>query len=953
MQQQYLTDRAAKAVLMTIRADGSPARAEAKSTVEAVNAEARKVKPVSLGGAVKGALGGAYDKTFKGLGGDISRGFGLDKLFGGAQSGFGKMASLAAFAFTGVFRAATFTFSAITGGLRMAGNLIMSALTAPLRMATTAFKALGIVAASAAAGVYAGLKALRPAADMQQYQIQMEVLLRDPAKAKARLAELTKFAKETNYGPAEVIESANLMEAFGIYGNDISRLKLAGDAANAFGKDIREVVRSVSYLSSGRTGEAMESLSRIGVTRDKLKPLGVEFTKSGEMTTEPKKAIDAVFRYFAEAFGGMTARQSKTWKGAIQQLGGEVYDAFARGFKSALGPLTQFVTGNVIPMIDSIGNRLQAIKWDKLLSGPLKMLGGMTEIITKLADPATTAQGMAEVKGLGADLWAGAKEMLSGFGAVGMGLLKDLGGIFEAFVGDGGIGKIFALAWDGLKLAMEGGAGLFKIVLSGFSAEFLSGLKVAIGDLLGKDVGGEKAKRANAEWAANQRVLQEWEKSDPEGLARTKAGLKASMLTPAQMALNATAYAQHVAESGATGKKPLTKEEFGQRWLLGAVAETGARLIPTLGAVRDKAFRTEMGWDGPRGAGDPMAAFNAQRGKFAGSLGGFMDTLVGMGERSADRAVAEKYAGDQSAPVQAARRQARTAAGEKAAAEGRVVTARDIEREFAGVMRRSDPEAEKLWTGVKATGGFGNTAQALGALPDRIDAGFAPARERLSGNAREAVLRAQGVRISEKAREYDDKAATKMSALRQAGWQMVTRDDRGRVVRDPMTGKLVPFETERRGEQAASARRDYYTVAQQRRQTGAAYQTAYRDTVSERLGLTGERKEKYWSLVDRSREEYRQYYRRYENRVQAGDSEGAEGVKKAWRGRLGAYQQAVGNIVKDTAKPVETAAGGQARAEKSLGDMASLLAQQKLLQVNLLTAMQNVESTLKQVLGVA
>lgn len=867
--QQYLSDRAAKAVLMTIRADGGPARTEARQTVEAVNAEVEKVKPLSLGGVVKGALGGAYGMTFRGLGSDITRGFGLDKVFGGMNSGLGKMASLASFAFTGVFRAATFTFSAITGGLRMAGNLIMSALTAPLRMAATAFKTLGIAAASAAAGVYAGLKALRPAADMQQYQIQMEVLLKDPAKAKARLAELTRFAKETNYGPAEIIESANLMEAFGIYGGDISRLKLAGDAANAFGKDIREVVRSVSYLSSGRTGEAVESLSRIGVSREKLKPFGVEFSKSGEMTTEPKKAIDAVFRYFAEAFGGMTARQAKTWKGAIQQLGGEVYDAFARGFKSALGPLTQFVTGNVIPMIDAIGDRLQAIKWDKLLSGPMRMLGGMTEIITKLADPTTAAQGMAEFKGLGSDLWAGAKTALSAFGAVGMGLLKDLGGIFEAFVGEGGIGKIFALAWDGLKLAMEGGAGLFKIVLSGFSAEFLSGLKMALDAITGVNT-GEAEKRAAAEKKAREAVFQSLAPGEYKRVIEgTERGFGLSDRLKNFVAAS-------VGEGQATANLG-QRENTALQYFKAQPGQAGAKAR----AIYDATIRSEMGWDGPRGAGDPMAAFNAQREKFAGSLGGFMGVLGGL------------------------------------------------------------------------RGGFGNTGEALNALPDLVGAGFAPATGRLSRNAREAALRAQGVGITEKAKEYDDKAASRLSALRQVGWQMVTRDDRGRVVRDPMTGKLVPFETERRGEQAAAARREYYTVAQQRRQVAAGYQVAYRDTVSERLGLTGERKEKYWSLVDRSREEYRQYYRRYEGRVQAGDTAGAAGVRREWAGRLQGYRQESGNLVKDAAKPGEPAAGDQARAEKSLGDMAVLLAQQKILQTNLLAAMQGVESTLKLVLGVA
>ena len=123
--------------------------------------------------------------------------------------------------------------------------------------------------------------------------------------------------------------------------------------------------------------------------------------------------------------------------------------------------------------------------------------------------------------------------------------------------------------------------------------------------------------------------------------------------------------------------------------------------------------------------------------------------------------------------------------------------------------------------------------------------------------------------------------------------------------------------------------------------------------MSERLGLTGERKEKYWALMDRSREEYRQYYRRYQDRVQAGDTAGAAGVRREWAGRLQGYRQESGNLVKDATKPGEPAAGDQARAEKSLGDMAVLLAQQKILQTNLLAAMQGVESTLKLVLGVA
>ncbi len=815
---QYLSERAVKATMMTLGLDSKPALEEAEKAADAINQTGRKIKPWRL--SLGGFFGGAYDKTFKGFGGDVSRWLNFGKLFGGAQSGLGKALSLASFAFTGIYKAASWTFSAVAGGLRRVGGLIKSALTMPLRLAGTAFKALGIAAAASAAGVYAGLKALRPAADMQQYQIQLEVLLKDPAKAKARLAELTKYAKDTNYGPAEIIESANLMESFGIYGDDISRLKLAGDAANAFGKDIREVVRSISYLSSGRTGEAMESLSRIGVTREKLKPFGVEFTKSGEMTTEPKKAIDAVFQYFAQAFGGMTARQAKTWKGAIQQLGGEVYDAFARGFKSALTPLTRFVTGNVIPMIDSIGKRLESVDWKKLLATPLKMLGGMTEIVTKLTDPATAAQGLKEIKGLGSDLWEGARTALGHFGGVGTALLKDLGAAFEAIVGEGGIGKTFSLAWDGLKLAMEAGAALFKTVLSGFSNEFLSGLKVALDSIPGIDT-GETRKRREAAFAANKSALAEWARMDPADYARSSEKLLAEFDTLGKMAELGWDYAAH---EKVFGKNKLSYDDFWDRRFNKELAEIGVRHHPMLGSIKDHTFRSAMGWDS-QPPGDLWAGFDAQQEKFKGSF--------------------------------------------------------------------------REWKGVFSGMGFGHTMAAVDALPGQLASALAPAGERLGRNARGAALRAHGAEISAQAKEYDAKAVAQLSELRKAGWQKVKRDEHGRVARD-LSGKIIPFEVERHGAEAAAARQKYYALDARRRQQAAAYQAA-------------------------------------------------------WRKAAQGYRQASGNIVKEGAP----ASGGKSVGE-SLGqvgqgivDVGKLLAAQQGPRRDIIDTMGRIESLLSRVLGVA
>lgn len=878
LEREALADRQSKAAMMTLKADGAPAKAEAQATKAAIDAEGAKVKPWSIKASLGGMVAGAYAASFKGFGGDMASMLGLNGLFGGMQSGFGKLLGVAGFAFTGIFKAGTFALSGIMGGIRKVGSVLTSALTAPLHLATSAFKAMGLAAAMAAAGVYAGLKALRPAADMQQYQIQMEVLLKDPAKAKARLAELTKYAKDTNYSPAEVIESANLMEAFGIYDNDINRLKLAGDAANAFGKDIREVVRSVSYLASGRTGEAMESLSRIGVTRDKLKPYGVTFSKSGEMTSDPKKAVASVFSYFESAFGGMTARQSKTWKGAIQQLTGEVYDAFARGFKMALGPLTTFITGNVIPMIESIGDRLASIKWDKLLATPLKMLGGMVEIVNKIANPRTAAQGMGQLKGLGADLWAGAKEALGAFGAVGMGLIKDLAGILEGFVGDGGMGRVFTLAWDGLKLAMEGGAALFKTVMASFSQEFQSGLKMIVDRLPGVNT-GETVKHNEAEWGARQRVLKEWETRDPEGFSRSKKALAGEMRTVAGGAKAAKAYADY---TKVFGEGNLTEKEFQKRYILSSLAEMGIKMDPSLGAVKDASYRSAMGRDNPSKE-DPWAAFNAQRDKVASSLG-------------------------------------------------------ELGKAFSG------------------RGGFGNTSAALGALPGRLSAGFAPVGERLAGNALDGVIRARGVKIASDREASEAKATARMQSLRKAGWRQTTIDDQGRTARDPATGEFIKFETERSGDKAAEARQQYYAIAVQRQQAQGGFQaarrrnqmqqglggvvmqklaaineeevrletitrhrrskynkdpedrkywqwvsdserninlgkrqTVVRDAISDSMGLKGEKKDEYWKLMGERGEEMagqrkidKTYMGRYNERLRAGDIEGAAGVRREW-----------------------------------------------------------------------
>lgn len=368
------------------------------------------------------------------------------------------------------------------------GRGIKTGLLLPLSLASKAFgllKGVAIGAIGAIASAYGAVRgfmaALGPASEMQQYQIQMEVLLKDADKARKRMDELTKYAKNTNYSPQQVIQAANLMQSFGIY--TFKRLQILGDVANAFGRDISEIVTSVNYLASGRSGEALESLSRFGVTRQKLSEAGMQFAKNGSLVTESKQAVDILFRYMEQQFGGMTARQSKTIKGALQQLGGAWWDSFANGMQTALKPVASFITGHLIPLAESVGKFLASIDWEKKLAGPLRRIGGIVEIIRSAIDPATSEQGMKRLKTLASEI-----------GGLFTSAIKDIAGLIGHLAENGGFGAIGGLIFNSITAGAKFFVALLKTAWGGMSDRFRSDIISAIPGY----GGAEKRKRDEA-----------------------------------------------------------------------------------------------------------------------------------------------------------------------------------------------------------------------------------------------------------------------------------------------------------------------------------------------------------------------------------------------------------------------------------------------------------------------
>jgi hypothetical protein len=350
-------------------------------------------------------------------------------------------------------------FSSIAGPVGIAAMAIKTTFNGAVSTATDLLKGFAVAGGMATAAGYGFWKALQPAGQMEQFQMSLEVLLKSADKAKKRLSELTKFSVSTPFELPQIIEATNLMQAFGIYSK--RNLNAAGDAAAAFGKDIREVVTSMNYLAAGRGGEAFESLARLGVTREKLKGYGIKFNpKTAELVSGTKEAFDAVIRYFETNFAGMMAKQSKTLFGRASNLSEAIFNAFANGMKGAL-PYAKGVVQVITDGITAAGAQFAKFDWSKIGRQFLGYAETAKKVLLDAMNP--------EKRGKAIDF---AKGFLSQVPEMAMGLAKGLTADILAtganFFGKltGNLGTIAALMWEGIKGVFQWAWGGLKEVLT-------------------------------------------------------------------------------------------------------------------------------------------------------------------------------------------------------------------------------------------------------------------------------------------------------------------------------------------------------------------------------------------------------------------------------------------------------------------------------------------------------
>ncbi|MCP4645856.1 MAG: hypothetical protein GY851_35760, partial [bacterium] len=352
-------------------------------------------------------------------------------------------------------------FSAITGGIGMAAKAIRTVLGGAISFATRGLKLLGLAGATAVGAVWAGLKAMRPSSAIEQYGIQFEVLLKSATAAKARVAELFDIASRTPVTTPEAFEAGALMEAFGIYSK--KGFMLAADTAKTFGKSVTEVVRSLGYLSSGRAGEAMESLMRVGITRAKLKPFGVEFSKAGSLVTPVAAAMEAVFAYMEANYGGMLTRMGTTFKGALSNIGSAWFKFWADAGKGMLRYVTPAIN-TVTALINRMAERVGTVDFSKFGMGLLTGVKAASSFLEDMLDPQKRA-GVADAFKASIE---GAfdqpfEQIIGKFKELPEMFARDIGTVLGTFIGN--FTKIAVGFWEVGKSAFVYGASLISEAL--------------------------------------------------------------------------------------------------------------------------------------------------------------------------------------------------------------------------------------------------------------------------------------------------------------------------------------------------------------------------------------------------------------------------------------------------------------------------------------------------------
>ncbi len=175
-----------------------------------------------------------------------------------------------------------------------------------------------------------GNAALGASADWEQYTIQMTTMLRSEDKAKAKMEELSQFARKTPFTLPTIMEATQQILAYGFAIEDvIPMMQIVGDTAAGLGPEkFGRIIMALGQIRAAErvTGMEMRQLTEagipawqiladsIGISTKKLK----ELVESGAVPAD--QAVQALLQGMQKQFGGLGEAQAKSLKGIVSNF---------------------------------------------------------------------------------------------------------------------------------------------------------------------------------------------------------------------------------------------------------------------------------------------------------------------------------------------------------------------------------------------------------------------------------------------------------------------------------------------------------------------------------------------------------------------------------------------------------------------------------------------------------
>ncbi|MDH7971787.1 tape measure protein [Sphingomonas sp. AR_OL41] len=180
-------------------------------------------------------------------------------------------------------------------------------------LGTGAAIAGGAILGLATGGIY---KIVSAGMEFEKYRTQLTGLMGSVAAGNKAMDWVTKFARETPYEVAQVMEAFIRLKAYGIDPTDGS-LRTLGDTAGGMGKDL---MQAVEMIADAQTGE-FERLKEFGIkAKQKGDDVTFNFMRNGKsMTRHAKKTGQDITKVLFDIFNGQFAggmdRLSQTTEG--------------------------------------------------------------------------------------------------------------------------------------------------------------------------------------------------------------------------------------------------------------------------------------------------------------------------------------------------------------------------------------------------------------------------------------------------------------------------------------------------------------------------------------------------------------------------------------------------------------------------------------------------------------